>query len=133
MSKKEKDDRKPFDGVGAVAEMLKHMAPGDREKLLKNMAAKAPEVTEKIRKRISVFEDLLQLDDRELQTLLQQVPVGKLALAMRNASPELKKKILNNLPKSAGDRLLQDIDFLGPQRLSDVQLAQAEIMKLLGG
>jgi len=91
---------------------------------------KDPELAEEIKKLMFVFEDLIALDDRGMQSLLKEVPNDKLLVALKTSPEEIKQKIFKNMSSRASQLLQEDLANLGPQRLSDVETAQSEIVNI---
>ncbi len=115
-------------GIRAIADMCKHMDDVGRELLLANVAKESPELAEKIRNQIFVFEDIVNILPKELNILLMEVPSAILALAMRGASEEFKDKILKSMSRRGAEMLIEDIEAMGPQRTSEVQAARKKIL-----
>ncbi|HED14459.1 MAG TPA: flagellar motor switch protein FliG [Gammaproteobacteria bacterium] len=88
------------------------------------------EIAEKIEELMFVFENLLDIDDRGIQTLMRDVPADRLALAMKGASEELKEKIFKNMSSRASELLRDDLENMGPVRLADVEASQKEIVAI---
>ncbi len=118
-------------GVEAVAEVLNRMDRTMGTTLLEDIEKREPEMVEKIRELMFVFDDLVQLSDRDLQLIVKDVPRNLLVLAMKTVSPELKEKIFANISKRAAGMLQEDLDALGPMRLSEVEKAQREIVEIV--
>src|SRR5690606_6022095 len=78
-----------------------------------------------------VFDDLVELDDRELQTLLREVSGERLGIALRGADVKVREKITRNMSQRAAEILLEDMEARGPVRLADVEAAQKEIMTIV--
>lgn len=129
MSTPKKGDVK-VGGVQAVADMFNAMDPESRARMLANLAERDPGLVEEIQRRIFVFEDLAKLEDLTLQSLLKEAKPKRLALALKKAPEEVKAALLRNLSARAAKFLLEEIEHLGPQRLSDVHAAQAEMAEL---
>ena len=91
--------------------------------------ANAP-LAEEIRQLMFVFEDLLEVDDRAMQTILREVANDDLKMAMKTASDELTQKILRNLSQRAADMLREELELMGPVRVSDVEKAQQKITQV---
>jgi flagellar motor switch protein FliG len=91
---------------------------------------KDPQLAEEIRKLMFVFEDIIYIDDRGMQTLLKEVPNDKLVMALKTAPEEIKEKIFKNISKRASDLLKEDLESMGPVKLSDVEKAQQEIINV---
>jgi len=118
-------------GVEAVAEVLNRMDRGAGAALLDEIEKTEPEMVERIRELMFVFDDLVQLSDRDLQLVVKDVPRNLLVLAMKTVSPELKEKIFANISKRAAGMLQEDLDALGPMRLSEVEKAQREVVEIV--
>ena len=89
-----------------------------------------PELAEEIRANMFVFEDLVNLDDRGVQTLLREVDNQTLILALKTADEVVRTKILGNLSKRAAEMLAEDMEVMGPTKLSDVEKAQTTVTQL---
>ncbi|MBK7972606.1 MAG: flagellar motor switch protein FliG [Deltaproteobacteria bacterium] len=118
-------------GVESVAEVLNRMDRTAGTTLLDNIEKREPEMVERIRELMFVFDDLVQLSDRDLQLIVKDVPRNLLVLAMKTVSPELKDKIFANISKRAAGMLQEDLDALGPMRLSEVEKAQREVVEIV--
>ena len=117
-------------GVQTVAEMLNVMDKTAEKSIMSKVEEKDPELADEIRKLMFVFDDIVKIDDRGIQTLLKEVPNEKLLLALKTANQEIQDKIFNNLSKRAADLLKDDLSTLGPSRISDVEAAQVEIVNV---
>jgi len=124
------DVKAPHGGIQGVADMLNYMDKETREKVLANVAARDRSVAEKIQDKMFVFESIVELESRDIQVLLREVPTRKLAIALRNASDELKAHLFKNLSARATQTLQDEVTLIGPQRLSDVTAAQVQIVSL---
>ncbi len=118
-------------GVSSVAEMLNVIDRTTEHSLLENLAQEDPDLVEEIRRLMFVFEDVTKLADRDIQTLLKDVESSQWAMAMKGASEELKDKILNNMSKRAADLLKEEMEYLGPVRLSSVEQMQQQIVDVV--
>lgn len=126
----ESEKKKNFDGIQAVVDMLNQMSGLERERLMKDLSNKNPQVAESIRRRIFVFQDLIKWEDKSLQVLLREIPQARLVLALRIADQDFKQKILRNLSARLAVTLQEELDAQGPQRKSDVLAAQSEIVEI---
>lgn len=137
MSKKDgkkgppKPPEAPKTGFEAVVEMFDHMDEATRDRLIKSVAERDPMLAEKLERGVERFETLIDLDDRDLQTLIREVPLRTLALSLRKVSPELKEKIQSQMPIRLRETLEEEIQLLGPRRMSEVEAAQGQIQKKL--
>lgn len=115
-------------GVQPVAEMLNVMDKNTETAIMSRIEEKDPILAEEIRKLMFVFEDIVKIDDRGIQTLLKEVPNDKLLLALKTANDEIKAKVFRNISQRAAKLLQDDLQNMGPSRLSDVESAQVEIV-----
>lgn len=117
-------------GVQPVAEMLNVMDKNTETSIMSRIEEKDPILAEEIRKLMFVFEDIIKIDDKGIQTLLKEVPNDKLLLALKTANEEIKTKIFKNISQRAANLLKEDLGNMGPARLSDVESAQVEIVNV---
>src|SRR5204862_5397614 len=92
--------------------------------ILETLEQDDPELVDQIRRLMFVFDDLLKLDDKSIQSLLKEVDNSQWALALKGASEELKAKVLGNLSQRAAALLQEEMEYLGPVRVSDVETTQ---------
>jgi len=118
-------------GVGAVAEVLNVIDRATERSLLENLAQEDPDLVEEIRRLMFVFEDIAKLSNRDIQTLLKNVESSQWAMALKGASEELKDKILSNMSKRAADLLREEMEYLGPVRLSSGEQVQQQIVDIV--
>lgn len=118
-------------GINVAANILNHMDSPVSTQLLEEISGNSTELAQKIQDKMFIFEDLVNLDDRGMQTLLREVAADRLLLALRGVSEELKNKIFNNLSKRAADLLREDLEAAPPAKLSEVELAQKEILTIV--
>lgn len=123
-------DTQQLGGVQPIAEMLNVMDKTSEQNIMARVEEKDPQLAEEIRKLMFVFEDIVFIDDRGMQTLLKEVDNGKLVIALKTAPDEIKEKIFRNISKRAADLLKEDLESMGPVRLSDVETAQTEIVNV---
>lgn len=117
-------------GVQPVAEMLNVMDKNTEKAIMSRIEEKDPILAEEIRKLMFVFEDIVKIDDKGIQTLLKEIPNEKLLLALKTANEEIKNKIFKNISQRAAQLLKDDLSNMGPSRLSDVEGAQVEIVNV---
>jgi flagellar motor switch protein FliG len=123
-------DTQQLGGVPPIAEMLNVMDKTSEQNIMARVEEKDPQLAEEIRKLMFVFEDIVFIDDRGMQMLLKEVPNDKLTIALKTAPDEIKDKIFKNISKRAADLLREDLEAMGPLRLSDVEAAQQEIVNV---
>ncbi|OYZ18400.1 MAG: flagellar motor switch protein FliG [Bdellovibrio sp. 28-41-41] len=117
-------------GVQPVAEMLNVMDKNTETSIMSRLEEKDPLLAEEIRKLMFVFDDIGKIDDRGIQALLKEVPNDKLLLALKTANEDIKVKVFKNISARAADMLREDLNNMGPSRLSDVEGAQQEIVNV---
>ncbi|MFO0092895.1 MAG: flagellar motor switch protein FliG [Gemmatimonadaceae bacterium] len=115
-------------GPAAVAAVLNLVNTALEKEVLDLVCEKDPHLSDQIKNLMFVFEDLSSLDDKSLQRLLREVDVKQLALALKAASPELKQKIMGTMSQRAVAGLKEEIEYLGPVKMRDVESAQTEIV-----
>ncbi len=118
-------------GVSSVAESLTVIDRATERRLLENLAQEDPDLVEEIRRLMFVFEDITKFADRDIQTVLKNVESSQWAMALKGASEELKEKILRNMSKRASDLLQEEMEYLGPVRLSNVEQVQQQIVDII--
>jgi len=123
-------DTQQLGGVQPIADMLNVMDKSNEQNIMSRVEEKDPQLAEEIRKLMFVFEDLIFIDDKGMQTLLKEVPNDKLVIALKTAPEEIKDKIFRNISKRAADILKEDLSSMGPSRLSDVEEAQQQIVTI---
>jgi flagellar motor switch protein FliG len=115
-------------GPAAVATVLNLVNPSMEKELLEGLATQDPDLCEQIKNLMFVFEDVTMLDNRSIQRLLREVESKELALALKVASEEVRQHIMAGMSKRAVEALNEEIEFLGPVRLRDVETAQIGIV-----
>ena len=115
-------------GPGAVAAVLNLVSTALEKEVLDLVADKDTALSDQIKNLMFVFEDLVSLDDKSLQRLMREVEVKQLALALKAASSELKTKIMGTMSQRAVQGLREEMEFLGPVKMRDVEAAQAEVV-----
>lgn len=118
-------------GVQAVASILNVIDRATERALLENLAQEDPDLVDEIRRLMFVFEDIAKLTDRDIQVLLKNVESSQWAMALKGASEDLKDKILRNMSKRAADLLREEMEYLGPVRLSSVEQVQQQIVDIV--
>ena len=118
-------------GVDAVAEILNVSDRATERSILENLEQEDPDLVEQIRRLMFVFDDLMKLDDRSIQAVLKNIETSQWALALKGASEDLKEKIFSNMSSRAATLLQEEIDYLGPVRLTAVEQAQQQIVDVV--
>jgi flagellar motor switch protein FliG len=115
-------------GVRAAAEILNLVEGSTEEAVLNEIREEDEALGDSIQDQMFVFENLLDLDDRGIQTLLREVQQDELITALKGADQRIREKIFKNMSRRAGEMLEEDLEAKGPVRLSDVEAAQREIL-----
>jgi flagellar motor switch protein FliG len=123
-------DTQNLGGVQPIADMLNVMEKSTEQNIMSRVEEKDPQLAEEIRKLMFVFEDIIFIDDKGMQTLLKEVANDKLVIALKTAPDEIKDKVFRNISKRAADLLNEDLETLGPVKLSEVEAAQVEIVNV---
>ncbi len=118
-------------GTKTVAEILNLMETSSEKAILESMEAENPELAAEIKNLMFVFEDVVLLDDRSIQRVLKDVETKDLAIALKAASDEVKDKIYTNVSERVGAMIQEEIEFMGPMRLSDVEGGQQRIVETI--
>jgi flagellar motor switch protein FliG len=116
-------------GVKPAAEIINFLGGAMENSVIEAIRDEDADLAQKILDTMFVFEDLLKLDDKSIQLALREVAADKLVLSLKGASPTLREKILGNLSARAAQSLREDLESLGPVRLSEVEAQQKEIIK----
>ena len=116
-------------GPKVVADILNLTGSSVEKNVLDQMDAQDPEVAESVRNLMFVFGDIAKLTDREIQTLMREVDQKDLTVALKSASDELKSKVLDNMSERVRTFITEEMEFLGPMRLSEVEEVQLRIVQ----
>ena len=118
-------------GVDAVVDILNTVDRGTEKHIMETLEIEEPELADEIRKKMFVFEDILLLDDRAIQRVLRDVDNGDLATALKGSNEEVQNAIFNNLSKRLAAMIKEDMEFMGPVRMKDVEEAQQKIVNVI--
>ncbi|CAN7727941.1 flagellar motor switch protein FliG [Acidovorax sp. LjRoot66] len=116
-------------GVKAAAEIINLLGSNMDSVVIESIRGYDPDLAQKIMDKMFVFEDVLKLDDKAIQTVLKEVASETLIVALKGAVPELREKFLSNMSSRASEALREDLESRGPMRLSEVEAQQKEILK----
>jgi flagellar motor switch protein FliG len=122
---------KKVGGTQAVAEILNAVERSVEEEVLSEIEEESAQLAEEIRELMFVFDDVINLDDRAIREVLKEVSNEDLTLALKAASDELKQKFFNNLSERAANMIKEDLEIMGPVKLSEVEAAQQNIVKVV--
>jgi flagellar motor switch protein FliG len=118
-------------GTKAIVDILNVVDRTTEKAIIEQLEVDNPELAEDIKKLMFVFEDIVQLDDRSLQLVLREVDQKDLSLALKATNDEVKNKIYKNMSKRAGDMLREELEFMGPVKIRDVEEAQQKIVGVI--
>ena len=118
-------------GVDAIVSILNSVDRGTEKHIMETLEVEEPELADEIRKKMFIFEDILSLDDRAIQRVLRDVDNSDLALALKGATEEVQNVILNNLSKRLAVMIKEDMEYMGPVRMKDVEEAQQKIVNII--
>jgi flagellar motor switch protein FliG len=118
-------------GVKFVAEMLNQVDRGAEKNILGNLERENPELATEIKNLMFVFEDIMLLDDKGIQRMLKEVDTKELALALKGASDTVGDKFFKNMSSRASEMMKEDMSFMGPVRVKDVEGAQQRIVDIV--
>ena len=118
-------------GVDAVVEILNAVDRGTEKHIMETLEIEEPELADEIRKKMFVFEDILLLDDRSIQRVLRDVDNNDLAIALKGANENVQGAIFNNLSKRLSAMIREDMEYMGPVRMKDVEEAQQKIVNII--
>jgi flagellar motor switch protein FliG len=116
-------------GAKAIAEILNVIDTSAEKNILQSLEADDPELAGEIKNMMFVFDDLILLDDRSIQRLLKEVETKDLSIALKAASDEVKNKLFANVSERVAVMVKEEMEFMGPTRLSDVEAAQSRIVE----
>ncbi|MEO1007049.1 MAG: flagellar motor switch protein FliG [Planctomycetota bacterium] len=118
-------------GVPTVAEMLNLADRSTEKAIMEGLEAEDPDLVEQIRRLMFVFEDIMLVNDKGIQAVLKEVDNDELTLALKTATDELQEKIFSNMSARAAELIKEDMEFMGPVRISDVEAAQQRIVDIV--
>ena len=118
-------------GVKAIVEVLNRVDRTTEKSIIETLEVDNPELAEEIKRLMFVFEDIVQLDDRSLQMVLREVDTKDLSLALKATPQEVADKVYRNMSKRAADMLREEIEFMGPVKIRDVEEAQQKVVNVI--
>ncbi len=124
-------ERTTAGGVKTLADILNQGERTLEEEILSAMEQKDTEVAGQVKKLMFVFDDILLLDDRSMQRVLREVDSKDLAVALKGADEKIKEKIFKNISERAAAMIQEEIDYMGPKRVSEVEAAQQAIIEVI--
>lgn len=118
-------------GIEAVVKILNGVDRSTEKSILEKLALKDPDLVDQIKKRMFVFEDIIFLDNKAIQRVIREVDARDLQLALRVSRDDVKDVIFNNMSKRMADTFKEDMEYMGPVRLRDVEDAQQRIVGII--
>ncbi|MGY5884490.1 flagellar motor switch protein FliG [Modestobacter lacusdianchii] len=118
-------------GVETLVEIINRSSRPTERSILEWLENSDPELAERIRSQMFVFEDIVTIDDRSLQLVLRDVEANDLATALKGVKQDVRDKVVRNLSERAGENLLEEIELLGPVRTRTVEEAQAKVVAVI--
>jgi flagellar motor switch protein FliG len=118
-------------GVETLVEIINRSPRPTERSILEWLESSDPELAERIRSQMFVFEDIVTIDDRSLQLVLRDVDSNDLATALKGVRVDVRDKVVRNLSERAGENLLEEMDLLGPVRARTVEEAQAKVVAVI--
>jgi flagellar motor switch protein FliG len=115
-------------GIEAIVQILNGVDRGTERTILDSLEIQDPELAEEIKKRMFVFEDIVNIDNRSIQRIIRDIENADLQLALKVASEEVREAIFKNMSKRMADTFREEMEFMGPVRLRDVEEAQTRIV-----
>ena len=118
-------------GVDAIVSILNSVDRGTEKHIMETLEIEEPELADEIRRKMFVFEDILSLDDKSIQRVLREVDNSELAMALKGSNEEVQNVIFKNLSTRLAAMIKEDIEFMGPVRMKDVEEAQQKIVGVI--
>ena len=118
-------------GIDSIVSILNSVDRGTEKHIMESLEIDEPELADEIRKKMFVFEDILLLDDRAVQRVLREVDNADLELALKSTTEEVQNVIFKNLSKRLAAMIKEDMEFMGPVRMKDVEEAQQKIVAII--
>lgn len=118
-------------GVKALVELLNRVDRQTERKILETLGGTNPDLAEQVMNMMFVFEDIVNLDDRAVQAILREIEIKELSLALKGTSVDVQMKIFTNMSERAATMLKEDMEFLGPVKLKNVEEAQQKIVGVI--
>jgi flagellar motor switch protein FliG len=118
-------------GVDAIVDILNTVDRGTEKHIMETLELDEPELADEIRRKMFVFEDIISLDNKSIQRVLREVDNNELAVALKSTTEEVQNLIFSNLSKRLAAMIREDMEFMGPVRLKDVEEAQQKIVNII--
>lgn len=118
-------------GLTAIVDILNSVDRGTEKYIMESLEVQDTDLAEQIRKRMFIFDDIITLDSRSIQRVIREVENGDWALALKSANEEVQKSVFSNMSKRLAEMIKEDMDYMGPVRLRDVEEAQQKIVNVI--
>ncbi len=118
-------------GIQAVVDILNSADRGTEKFIMEELDMMDADLSEEIRRRMFVFEDIASLDNRSIQRIIREIDNAQWAIALKGASEEVKEVIFSNMSKRLAEMIKEDIEFMGPVRIRDIEEAQQNIVNVI--
>lgn len=118
-------------GIDPIVDILNTVDRGTEKHIMEQLEIEEPELADDIRKKMFVFEDIRSMDDKSIQRVLREIDNNDLAIALKGSNEEVQELIFNNLSKRLATMIREDMEFMGPIRLKDVEEAQQKIVNVI--
>ncbi|MDD2482176.1 MAG: flagellar motor switch protein FliG [Lutispora sp.] len=118
-------------GLQAIVDILNSVDRGTEKYIMETLELQDVDLAEQIKKRMFVFEDIITLDNRSIQRIIREVENGDWALALKSSSEDLSKTVFSNMSKRLAEMIKEDMEFMGPVRLRDVEESQQKIVNII--
>jgi flagellar motor switch protein FliG len=120
-----------YDGLETLVQILNNAPRSTEKSVLQALETRDEVMVNRVRQALFIFEDLQRLDNRSIQRILREVDTKELGLALRGASEELRERIFTNMSSRAAEILREDMEYMGPVKLRDVDAAQKRIVNIV--
>ena len=118
-------------GVDSIVDILNSVDRGTEKNIMENLELDDPELTDEIKRKMFIFEDIITLDNRSIQRVLREIDNNDLALALKNSNQEVQKVIFGNVSQRLASMIREDMEYMGPVRVKDVEEAQLKIVNVI--
>lgn len=118
-------------GIKSLVDVLTQVDRGTEKTILESLEEQNPELADEVRKLMFVFEDIIKLDNRSIQLVLKEVDSKDLGLALKGSSQEVQQRVFRNMSQRAATMLREELEYMGPVRLRNVEEAQGKIVNII--
>ena len=125
------EDYTSIGGIDSIVEIINQVDRSTEKNIMENLEIEDPELAEVIKKRMFVFEDITTLDNKSIQRVLREVDNHQLAVALKGAGESVKEVIMANVSKRLGAMIEEDLEYMGPKRVKEVEDAQQKIVNVI--